>query len=307
VDVGQPAAERRPERGPRRRSAALATARRAVTRFQDDDLGDRAAALTYYAMLSLFPGLIVLVALLGLLGQYPRTTNALLDIVGELAPSSTVASLRGPIEGIVRNKGGAGALLGVGLTASMWSASGYVGALTRALNAIQHLDERRPFWKRRPLQLVITVAMVIALALSAVALVLTGPLAHAVGRRVGLGDAAVTAWGIGKWPLLVLLALVVVGALYRLVPDRSGGRPRWQVRTELRPGSDGPAVVGQIMSRRVRVASADRSLADVVPIFSETGHHHIPVIGADGALVGILTQTDVVRALRRFAEPVPSA
>jgi len=227
VDVGRPAAERRPERGPRRRSAALATARRAVTRFQDDDLGDRAAALTYYAMLSLFPGLIVLVALLGLLGQYPRTTNALLDIVGELAPSSTVASLRGPIEGIVRNKGGAGALLGVGLTASMWSASGYVGALTRALNAIQHLDERRPFWKRRPLQLVITVAMVIALALSAVALVLTGPLAHAVGRRVGLGDAAVTAWGIGKWPLLVLLALVVVGALYRLVPDRSGGRPRW--------------------------------------------------------------------------------
>lgn len=227
MDVGQPAAERRPERGPRRRSAALATARRAVTRFQDDDLGDRAAALTYYAMLSLFPGLIVLVALLGLLGQYPRTTNALLDIVGELAPSSTVASLRGPIEGIVRNKGGAGALLGVGLTASMWSASGYVGALTRALNAIQHLDERRPFWKRRPLQLVITVAMVIALALSAVALVLTGPLAHAVGRRVGLGDAAVTAWGIGKWPLLVLLALVVVGALYRLVPDRSGGRPRW--------------------------------------------------------------------------------
>jgi len=227
VDVGQPAAERRPERGPRRRSAALATARRAVTRFQDDDLGDRAAALTYYAMLSLFPGLIVLVALLGLLGQYPRTTNALLDIVGELAPSSTVASLRGPIEGVVRNKGGAGALLGIGLAASMWSASGYVGALTRALNAIQHLDERRPFWKRRPLQLVITVAMVIALALSAVALVLTGPLAHAVGRRVGLGDAAVTAWGIGKWPLLVLLALVVVGALYRLVPDRSGGRSRW--------------------------------------------------------------------------------
>jgi CBS domain-containing membrane protein len=82
------------------------------------------------------------------------------------------------------------------------------------------------------------------------------------------------------------------------------GRPRWQVRTELSPGRDGPAVVGQIMSRRVRVASADRSLADVVPIFSETGHHHIPVIGADGALVGVLTQTDVVRALRRFADPV---
>lgn len=91
------------------------------------------------------------------------------------------------------------------------------------------------------------------------------------------------------------------------VLEGPGGHPRWQVRTELTPGSAGPAVVGQIMSRRVRVASADRSLADVVPIFSETGHHHIPVIGADGALVGILTQTDVVRALRWFAEPVAAA
>lgn len=87
------------------------------------------------------------------------------------------------------------------------------------------------------------------------------------------------------------------------VLEGPGGKPRWQVRTELTAGSDGPAVVGQIMARRVRVASFDRSLADVVPIFSETGHHHIPVIGADGTLVGILTQTDVVRALRRFAEP----
>jgi CBS domain-containing membrane protein len=85
------------------------------------------------------------------------------------------------------------------------------------------------------------------------------------------------------------------------------GRPRWQVRSALTPGTGGPAVVGQIMSRRVRVASADRSLADIVPIFSETGHHHIPVIGVDGTLVGVLTQTDVVRALRRFADPVPAA
>lgn len=91
------------------------------------------------------------------------------------------------------------------------------------------------------------------------------------------------------------------------VLEGPGGKPRWQVRTELTPGSEGPAVVGQIMSRRVRVASHDRSLADVVPIFSETGHHHIPVIGPDGALVGILTQTDVVRALRQFADPLPAS
>ncbi len=87
------------------------------------------------------------------------------------------------------------------------------------------------------------------------------------------------------------------------VREGPDGRPQWHVHTPVAGAPHGPAAVGQIMSRRVRVASADRSLADVVPIFSETGHHHIPVIGAEGRLVGILTQTDVVRALRRFSDP----
>lgn len=84
------------------------------------------------------------------------------------------------------------------------------------------------------------------------------------------------------------------------------GRPRWQVQSDPASAHGGPAVVGQIMARRVRVARADRSLAEIVPLFSETGHHHVPIIDEQATLVGMLTQTDVVRALRHIAEPEPA-
>ena len=122
-----------------------ATLKRTVAEFRDDNLTDWAAALTYYAVLSLFPALIVLVALLGLLGQYPQTSDALLGIVGRVAPSSAVDTVRGPIEGVVKAKGGAGALLGLGLLGAIWSASGYLGAFFRASNVVYEIREGRPF------------------------------------------------------------------------------------------------------------------------------------------------------------------
>src|SRR3954463_15244782 len=106
----------------------VATLKRTAKEFQEDNLTDWAAALTYYAVLALFPAMLVLVALLGLVGQYPQTTNSLLDIIGKLGPSSAVDTFRQPIEGVVKSKGGAGALLGLGLLGALWSASGYIGA-----------------------------------------------------------------------------------------------------------------------------------------------------------------------------------
>jgi len=152
-----------------------------VSKYRKTHLGDRAAALTYYAVLSIFPTLIVLVAVLGLVGQYPQTTNALLEIIDKLGPRSTVDAFRGPIEGVVKSKGGAGALLGVGLLGAIWSASGYVGAFMRAANSIYGVEEERPFWKLRPLQIALTLAMVLLIGVLAIALVLTGSLARAVG------------------------------------------------------------------------------------------------------------------------------
>src|SRR5215203_1101580 len=118
--------------------------KRTAREFQDDNLTDWAAALTYYAVLALFPAVLVLVALLGLVGQYPQTTNALLDIVGKLGPASAVDTFRKPIEGVVQSKGGAGALLGFGLLGALWSASGYIGAFFRASNIVWDIEEGRP-------------------------------------------------------------------------------------------------------------------------------------------------------------------
>ena len=204
-----------------------ATLKRTFREFQDDNLTDWAAALTYYAVLAIFPGLIVFVAILGLVGQHPGTTYALLGIVRDVGPESAVDTFRGPIEGVVKSNGGAGALLGVGLLFAIWSASGYIGAFIRAMNAIYEVEEGRPFWKRRPLQIVITVAMVLLLALIAIAIVVTGPLARAVGDAIGLGDTAVTVWNIAKWPVIVLVVMAMFAVLYYAAPNVRQPRFRW--------------------------------------------------------------------------------
>ena len=197
----------------------FAALKRTVREFREDNLTDWAAALTYYGVLSIFPALVVLVALIGLLGEHPRTTDALLGIVEDVSPGATADTLREPIVQVVQSKGGAGALLGFGLLGALWSASGYIGAFTRAMNIIYEVDEGRPFWKLRPLQIVVTVVMVLLLAIVAVAIVLTGPLAEAVGGAIGLGDGLVTAWNYGKWPVLVALLALMIALLYYVTPN----------------------------------------------------------------------------------------
>ncbi|HYH58018.1 MAG TPA: YihY/virulence factor BrkB family protein [Thermoleophilaceae bacterium] len=201
--------------------------KRSIHELREDNLTDWAAALTYYAVLAIFPGLIVFVAILGLAGQHPQTTDALLEIVRDLGPESAVDTFRGPIEGVVKSNGGAGALLGVGLIVAVWSASGYIGAFIRAANDIYEVEEGRPFWSRRPLQIVITIGMVLLLALVAISIVVTGPLARSVGDVIGLGDTAVTAWEITKWPVIVVVVMGMFAVLYYVAPNVRQPRFRW--------------------------------------------------------------------------------
>jgi membrane protein len=217
------------QRGPLGLSARCwwRAAKASVREFREDNLTDWAAALTYYAVLSIFPALIVLVAIVGLVGQHPQTTDAILNVVDRLGPSSAVDTFREPIEGVVKSKGGAGTLLGVGLLAALWSASGYIGAFTRASNAIYDVEERRPFWKVRPLQLLITVIAVVMVAMLGIALVLTGDLARAVGDEIGVGDAVVSAWSIAKWPVLLVVGMTIVSGLYYLAPNVKQQGFRW--------------------------------------------------------------------------------
>lgn len=208
-------------------SSWLETIKRVFKEFQEDNVTDWAAALTYYSVLSLFPGLLVLVSLLGLLGQNPETTDALLEIVEDLGPASAVDTFREPIENVTASEGGAAALLGVGLLGALWSASGYLGAFARASNAVYEVEEGRPFWKLRPQQVGMTLLMVILLAMLLISLVVSGPLAEAVGDVIGVGDTAVTVWRIAKWPLMILVVAFMFAVLYYWAPNVKQPKFRW--------------------------------------------------------------------------------
>jgi membrane protein len=204
-----------------------ATLKRVFSEFQEDNATDWAASLTYYAVLSIFPGLLVLVAILGLVGQEPGTTNSLLDIVQDLGPASAVDTFRGPIEDVTQSSSNSGVALIVGLAGAIWSASGYLGAFSRASNEIYEVEEGRPFWKLRPQQIGMTILMVLLLALLSIGLVVTGPVAEAIGNVIGLGSTAVTIWGIAKWPVMVLIVAFMFAVLYYWAPNVKQPRFRW--------------------------------------------------------------------------------
>jgi membrane protein len=201
--------------------------KRTVSEFREDNLTDWAAALTYYGVLALFPALLVLVSLLGLFGDPEGTTETVTEIVVELGPQSAVDTFTDPIESITANRGAAGVLFFVGLGLALFSASGYVGAFIRASNKIYETGEGRPFWKLRPLQVAITLLMVLLLAATALALVLTGPLVDAVAGPLGIGDTAVTIWSIAKWPVLLGVVTLMLDVLYYAAPNVKQPGFRW--------------------------------------------------------------------------------
>ena len=200
--------------------------KRAVKQFRDDNCTDWAASLTYYGVLALFPAIIALVSLLGLFGG-AGTVTKVTDVVTTLGPSSAADTFRGPIQDIVAARSTAGPMFVVGLLGALWAASGYVGAFIRASNAVWEVEEGRPFYWLRPLQVLITLAGVIAVALITVALVVSGPLAGAIGNAVGAGDTAVTVWSYAKWPVLLVVASLMISALYYLAPNIRGQRFPW--------------------------------------------------------------------------------
>jgi membrane protein len=178
-------------------------------------------------MLSLFPALIALVSITALVGQHPQTTNSILQIINDIGPSSAVDTFKGPVETVMSNKSGAGVALAISLAVALWSASSYVGAFMRASNQIYEVKEGRRFWKLRPLQMLVTLTMVLLLAIVAIAVVATGSLADAIGNQIGLGSAAVTAWDIAKWPVLLAVVMLMFALLYYAAPNVRQPGFRW--------------------------------------------------------------------------------
>jgi membrane protein len=198
---------------------------RTVKEFSDDSLTDWAAALTYYSILSIFPALIALVSILGLIGD--SATQPLIDNVGAVAPGPAKEIFTSAIENLQRSEGAAGLLFIVGLAGALWSASGYVAAFMRASNAIYDIEEGRPIWKTAPVRLGVTIVLLVLLAISATAVALTGGLAEQVGNVVGVGDTAVTVWDIAKWPVLLFVVSFMFAILYWAAPNVKHPKFRW--------------------------------------------------------------------------------
>ncbi|HET9655922.1 MAG TPA: YihY/virulence factor BrkB family protein [Kineosporiaceae bacterium] len=210
-----------PTKLPRRSWRAVL--RRTVREFRDDDLIDWAAALTYYSVLSVFPGLLVLVSLIGLVGQ--DLTVRLISNLGGAAPGSVRDILTQAVTNLQHSQRAAGVLAVLGLLTALWSASGYIAAFMRASNAIYDVPEGRPLWKKLPIRVGVTLLMMVLLAVSSIGVVLTGTLAARVGSMIGIGSTAVTVWNIAKWPVLLLIVSGMFALLYWASPNvRQGFR-----------------------------------------------------------------------------------
>lgn len=207
-----------------------AVLRGTVKEFQDDELADRAAALTYYGVLSMFPALLVLVSLLGIAGQ--SATREVMDNIRQLAPGSARTIIGNAVQQL-QGRGGIGSVMAVvGILLAVWSASGYIAAFIRSANVVYDIPEGRPMWKILPVRVGVTVLLLVLAVISAVIVVFTGGIARQAGAALGIGDTALTAWSIAKWPVLVVLVTMMIALLYWATPNVKGRGFRW-----ITPGS----------------------------------------------------------------------
>ena len=205
--------------GVERKTGLWPTLKRTAQEFQKDNLTDWAATLTYYGLLSLFPALIALVSIVGLVGDPASTTNTLTDIVNRVGPDSATTTFEGPIRQVTESRATAGFALVASTLVALWSASGYLGAFIRASNVVYEKREGRPFWKLRPLQLLLTLVIVLLLALMALGIVLTGPIVSDVAEPIGVSSTAVSIWSYAKWVVIAALFLLMIGLIYYASPN----------------------------------------------------------------------------------------
>ena len=207
------------------------TAKRTLAEFKEDELTDSAAALTYYGVLSVFPALIALVSLVSLVSD-PRTiVDKATEVVSRIGPDSAVRTFKGPIDSLASNSD-AGLALALGVVAALWTASGYVGAFMRASNRIYEVEEGRSALVLRPFQMLVTLLLILLQAVVLLLLVVSGPVARSAGSALGLGDAAVTAWNVAKWPVLVIVLVVTFCVLFYASPNA-----RLRTLTSVVPGA----------------------------------------------------------------------
>ncbi|MEU6306842.1 YihY/virulence factor BrkB family protein [Streptomyces chartreusis] len=227
-----PAVERRAPDAPTKlpKTAWMAVLKGSLREFKDDELTDRAAALTYYGILSLFPALLVLVSILGLTGK--SATDTVLNNLRQFTPGAARDIITGAVQQLQNNAGLGSIMAIVGVLLAVWSASGYVAAFIRAANRVYDIPEGRPVWKILPVRVGVTVVLMVMAVASALIVVFTGALARQAGKTLGIGDTALTVWSIAKWPVLVALVTIMIAILYWATPNARVKGFRW-----ITPGS----------------------------------------------------------------------
>ena len=200
--------------------------KKTLREFSEDEATDLAAALTYYAVLAVFPALLAVVSIIGLFSDPEETTDLLLGILSGLLSADTVGAIREPLAGLAQSPA-AGWTFVIGVVGAVWSASGYVVAFSRAMNRVYEIDEGRPFWKLRPAMLGITVIALVAAIIGAILVTASGPVAREIGEALGLPPAAIVVWDIAKWLIIIILAVVIVAVLYYATPNVQQPKFRW--------------------------------------------------------------------------------
>ncbi|MGX1791898.1 YihY/virulence factor BrkB family protein [Microbacterium sp. NPDC055312] len=201
-----------------RREATALIVRRVARGFFRTYCPDAAAGLTFYAILAMFPALIAAFSVIGVFGEKRGAADAVLDLLREVAPKDIVQALRRPLEQIA-STAGAGWLIVLALVFALWSVARYVTALGRAMNRIYGVPEGRMFWKAKPTHLLVTLAVFVLVTIACALAALSWPLAQALGRSLGAGEAALTVWRIARWPAVALVVCVIVAILYYFAPN----------------------------------------------------------------------------------------
>jgi membrane protein len=195
---------------------------RAVKRMLGEHLTGSAAELAYYGLIATVPCVAAFVGILGLLGSDPETTDAITRIVREGASTEAGAAVKGAARHALESNGAAGVVAGAGLLTTLWVASVYLAAFRRAAYGV-HGEDPGPAWRARPIQMAVTFLGLVALAIVVLALLLTKRLMREVGQAAGAEDATVAIWSLARWPLAVVLAILITTGLYNLAPR--GARP----------------------------------------------------------------------------------
>jgi membrane protein len=203
---------------------------RTIVRYFEGDLDDRAAALTYYGIMSIFPGLVVLVSAVGVFGE--GFALRVEENLRGLAPGPSRQIITEALTHLRENPRTAGVVAIVSVVVAFWSATGYIGSFMRATNRIFDVPEGRPLWKTIPLQLIITLLTGVFLVLSSLTVFFTGRLASAAGRALGVEENTVRAFDIIKWPVLAIVLMMVIALLYWAAPNARHSGFRW-----ITPGS----------------------------------------------------------------------